>query len=126
MKIIELNDTYSYGTLYEIFITRAFKCERGKNGAENELLKYLLDYDLGSDFLETSYSKQISKVKKHLTNAINNYLSQKPTEQEFEKLNKLKFEVQIAPDAIILAHLIEDGLKITNRYKLQKNDNFGY
>lgn len=110
-------ESYANGMNYEIFIRRAFKCERGKHGAETALLQYLLEADAGRNSLINSYSKQFEKVKTYLIKAIDKFLSRKPTEQELNGLIQMKHQVMNAYSASALVSIIRQGLDLTQRYR---------
>jgi hypothetical protein len=110
-------ESYANGMNYEIFIRRAFKCERGKHGAETSLLRFLLEADGGNNNLSGPYSKQFEKVKSYLTKAIDKFISRKPTNEELKGLIQLKEEVLDAPNASALVSIIRYGLDLTHRYR---------
>lgn len=110
-------ESYANGMNYEIFIRRAFKCERGKHGAETALFQYLLEADAGRNSLTGSYSKQFEKVKAYLVKAIDKFLSRKPTEQELNGLLLLKQQVTNAYSASDLVGVIRYGLDLTQRFR---------
>lgn len=110
-------ESYANGMNYEIFIRRAFKCERGKHGAETALLQSLLEADAGRNNLMTPYTKQFEKVKTHLMKSIDKFLSRKPTENEYNGLVQMRNQVMNAHSASALIHVIEFGLNLTQRYR---------
>lgn len=110
-------DTYMHGSFYEIFIRRAFNCDRGKHGAETAYLKYLLMSDLGKNFLSQPYEKQLTEVKGFLVKAIDKFLTRKPTESEKLFLEQMRISVNNSNRATELVQFINDGLENTMRYR---------
>ncbi|GAB2798555.1 hypothetical protein GCM10027275_50120 [Rhabdobacter roseus] len=110
-------ETYQRGNDYEFFIRRAFKCERGKHGAETQTFKILLDAEYGSSDTPKDYDKRLEKVKGYLAKAVAKFLSRKPTQAEKEGLERMAPRIQRAGSAAELSKFLEFGLDLTIRYR---------
>ena len=109
-------DAYSHGSMYEIFIRRAFKCERREHGSSGELLEHLLNTDLGKNSLAQSYDKQLNQVKNYLTKAVEKFLKRKPTDTERLFLDQMIIAISSITLATDLVDILNNGLNQTSRY----------
>lgn len=72
---------------YEIFVRRAFKCDRSKHHADVGYLKVLLDHERGHwDLKPKAFDKQFKEVKNAMYKAIQKFKKLKLTGEESAEL----------------------------------------
>lgn len=111
-------EAYAKGSFYEFFIRRAFKCERGKHGAETALLQIIIQHEIGiSPLKPKDYEKRLQDVKNHLYKAIEKFIKSKPNPTEKEELVNLIEKLDYARTGLELSYIVDSGLEITKRYR---------
>lgn len=112
-------ESYENGTMYQIFIRRAFKCERGKNGAESAYMKNLIDAEQGKDWVRhlSPDDVQFEKVQEYIDKALDKFLTMKLNDQERATLEMLKDRLTFARRANELVQIVDVGLEATQRFK---------
>ncbi len=114
------SQTYLNGTLYEIFIKRAFDITydlpskmTAKYGAHRDYFDSLYYIKHGIVFRNESYGKSFSKVKKYLKQAILKFLKHKLDAFKKKELQTLLNELEDCISEYQLEIIIKKGLDIT-------------
>jgi hypothetical protein len=113
-------DFYSESMPYEFFIRRAFKCQRQmRNGADISFMQNLMRTEAGSSSVShlPDYDKQQQKVSAYILKAIDRFLTFKLTDEEREKLLRIRQKLQIAYGSAALMEIVEAGLEATHRFR---------
>lgn len=111
-------EAYAKGSYYEFFIRRAFKCERGKHGAETALLQIVIHQEIGVSVLNPKdYEKRLQEVKNYIKKAIEKFMNSKPTPTENTQLIELNDKLSYANNGLSLSDIVAEGLEITKRYR---------
>ena len=111
-------EAYAKGSFYEFFIRRAFKCERGKHGAETALLQIVIEHEVGLNILKAKdYEKRLQDVKNYLKKTIEKFIKSRPTPIEKQELTKLIEKLDYADSGHSLSDIVTEGLEITKRYR---------
>lgn len=100
-------EAYKNGTNYEVFIRRAFKCDKQR--------RYGADCGIMQNYLNnSSNTKAYDQLHKYIENAIDRFFKFKLNQQEKDELLKLKSMHQNHVDLMII---VNKGLDITIRHK---------
>jgi len=111
---------YGKGINYEIYIRRAFKCNRGsRNGADSTIMETLIDIEQGNSYVNhiRSKGKYYGKVQSYLVKATNKFLKMRLNDTEQVGLQQLLkgFETASSSDELLL--LSREGINLTDRFK---------
>jgi hypothetical protein len=109
-------ETNTHAMKYEVFIRKAFNCDRGKHGAEKGYLQFLLMADLGKNQLVKPYEKQFSEVKNYLLRAIDQFRKNKLTPEQLKALEDLAISINTANTATDIIESLSEAITCTNNY----------
>ncbi|MDR1504668.1 MAG: hypothetical protein LBT43_19640 [Prevotella sp.] len=107
--------------LYENFITRAYKKgNNNENGAHASFMMNLIREEKGFHVATLpDITEQLISIKKYISDAIDVFLKKDVTDTEYESLIILKDKVKAAKNSSDLIQIINEGLEITDRFKIE-------
>lgn len=109
---------YGNAMMYEIFIRRAFNCNRGmRHGAEVGIMENFMNCELTPNKMLPPLDKQREQIRTYIDKAIEKFMKRKPTIEERSELVILQSLNESAYSSKDFMNVIDKALDITQRFK---------
>ena len=112
-------DFYTETMPYEHFICRAYQCfPQRKNGAQHSFMQNLMMAEHKVSYVShlSKFDKQFGVVKNYIDKALKKFLKMNLTQEEHQNILSLQERLESASSSIILMEIVNDGLKVTQRF----------